>query len=291
MLEKAGVTAADPAEDGPDPRVGLERRLGQLVFDADRAYGLRRTLRDLGRTASLTRDRLSADSWRILRSLQPDEFKQRPSLAMPMRRARIATILGPLDQGIQRLAAFSGMGMENMTRSFGWRFLEMGRRIERSVQTVELLGSLLDAGDPEDDGSLILVLDIADSFMTYRSRYLLTPQLAPVLDLLLLDESNPRSVAFQVAALARHLERLPRASGEPRTSREQHLVEDILADLRVADLNGYCRRNRAGERPELRALFDAVGTDLSLLTTSITRTYFSHVDGVRGVLTLGAAPG
>ncbi len=121
-----------------------------------------------------------------------------------------------LDLGIQRLAAFSGMGTENMTRSFGWRFLDMGRRIERSVQTSALLESLLDAGDPEDDGSLILLLEIADSFMTYRSRYLLTPQLAPVLDLLLQDETNPRSVAFQLAALAEHLAALPRDPAQPR---------------------------------------------------------------------------
>jgi len=288
-LEKAGIEAPDDEASG-DARARLERRLGELVFDADRAYGLRRTLRNLGRTASLTRDRLSADSWRILSGLRPDDFARRPSLAAFPSRAGIGSVLGQLDLGIQRLAAFSGMGVENMTRSFGWRFLDMGRRIERSVQTSALLESLLDAGDPEDDGSLILLLEIADSFMTYRSRYLLTPQLAPVLDLLLLDETNPRSVLFQLEALAEHLEALPRDPAQPVPDSEQRIVGDVLGELRQADINSLCRRGRLGDRPGLKALVGRVAADLPVLITGITRKYFSHADAVRSVIAAGSAP-
>ncbi len=247
-------------------------------------------MRDLGRTASLTRDRLSVDSWRILRGLQPDDFARRPSLVAPPRRAGIGSVLGPLDLGIQRLAAFSGMANENMTRSFGWHFLEMGRRIERSVQTSALLESLLDAGDPEDDGSLILLLEIADSFMTYRSRYLLTPQLAPVLDLLLLDETNPRSVAFQLEALAEHLGALPRDPARADLGNEQQIVAGMLEALRTADITSLCRRGRLGDRPDLQALISRIATDLKALTISITRSYFSHADAVHSVIVAGGAP-
>ena len=284
---KAAIAPPDESELSTGIRACLDRELGELVFDLDRAYGLRRTLRDLGRTASLSRDRLSGDSWRILRSLQPEDFARRPSLASPPRRAQIAGILGQLDQGIQRLAAFAGMGTENMTRSFGWRFLDMGRRVERSVQTTALLESLLGIADPEDDGSLILVLDIADSFMTYRSRYLLTPQLAPVLDLLLLDESNPRSVAFQIAVLDEHLEKLPHDAAESAGSSEQITVHGVLAQLRLADVGSLCRRSRLGDRPELEALLLRIAEDLPKLTTGITRTYFSHAEDVRSLSTAG----
>ena len=286
---KAAIEAPDDGEIATDIRACLERELGELVFDADRPYGLRRTLRHLGRTASLSRDRLSGDSWSILRGLQPEDFARRPSLATPPRRGQVAGLLGQLDQGIQRLAAFSGMGMENMTRSFGWRFLDMGRRVERSSQMTTLLESLRGTGDPEDDGSLILLLDIADSFMTYRSRYLLTPQLAPVLDLLLLDESNPRSVAFQIAALDEHLERLPRDSAEPAGSREPLTVHGALAQLRLADVASLCRRSRRGDRPELEALLERVADELPKLTTGITRTYFSHTEDFHSVATAGTA--
>jgi uncharacterized circularly permuted ATP-grasp superfamily protein/uncharacterized alpha-E superfamily protein len=289
ILAKAGVEPPESGELHADPRPHLERQLSDLIFDADRPYGLRRTLRDLGRTATLTRDRLSVDSWQILRGLLPGDFARRPSIAGPAHRVPIAGVLGQLDQGIQRLAAFSGMGMENMTRSFGWRFLGMGRRIERSMQTVALLGSLLDAGEPEDDGSLILVLDIADSFMTYRSRYLLTPQLAPVIDLLLLDETNPRSVAFQLEVLAGHLERLPHESAGPGGSSELGIVHGALAQLRLADIGSLARKGRLGDRPGLSALLGDVAEDLPKLTTGITRTYFSHADDVRTVATVGVA--
>jgi uncharacterized circularly permuted ATP-grasp superfamily protein/uncharacterized alpha-E superfamily protein len=290
ILAKAAVEPADDDELAGDMRIQLERRLGDLVFDGDRAYGLRLTLQELGRTASLTRDRLSADSWRILRGLRPEDFARRPSLVAPPRRAGIGGILGQLDLGIQRLAAFSGMGIENMTRSFGWHFLDMGRRIERSVQTSALLGSLLDSGDPEDDGSLILVLEIADSFMTYRSRYLLTPQLAPVLDLLLLDETNPRSVAFQLTALAEHIGQLPRDPTDTGFSNHQLIVADMLAELHQADIASLCRRGRLGDRPGLKALIARIASDLPALTTSITRTYFSHADAVLSVIAAGSAP-
>jgi uncharacterized circularly permuted ATP-grasp superfamily protein/uncharacterized alpha-E superfamily protein len=290
MLAKADVPPADADELARNLRVLLERRISDLVFDADRAYGLRRTLRDLGRTASLTRDRLSADSWRILRGLQQEDFARRPSVVEVPSRARIAGILGPLDTAIQRLAAFSGMGTENMTRSFGWHFLDMGRRVERSVQTSQLLESLLGSGDPEDDGSLLLVLEIADSFMTYRSRYLLTPQLAPVLDLLLLDETNPRSVAFQLTAVVEHLGQLPRDSADAGLRNEQLIAVDTLSQLHQSDIASLCRRDRLGERPGLKALLGRVVVDLAALNSSITRTYFSHADVVTSVISAGSRP-
>jgi uncharacterized alpha-E superfamily protein len=180
------------------------------------------------------------------------------------------------------------MGTENMTRSFGWRFLDMGRRIERSVQMTTLLESLLTTEDPEDDGSLFLVLDIADSFMTYRSRYLLTPQLAPVLDLLLLDETNPRSVAFQLEALAAHLEHLPRAAAEPSGGNAVGIMHSLLAELRLPDIADLSRKSRFGDRPGLEALLGSVAGELARLTPAIARTYFSHADDVRTVSAAGA---
>jgi len=290
VFDKAGVAGPDGAERSAGPRAVLERRLGELIFDVDRAYGMRRTLRELGRTATLTRDRLSADSWKILRQLQPDDFARRPGPAVPPRRSAAAAVLPQLDQGIQRLAAFSGMGMENMTRSYGWRFLDMGRRIERGLQTVALLGSLVEAEEPEDDGTLILLLEIADSFMTYRSRYLVTPQLAPVIDLLLLDESNPRSVAFQLTALVGHLEQVPTDPSQPAPTPEQDLAGDLLGKLHVADAIDLCRRDRRGRRPELAALLMRVAADLPELTTRLTRTYFSHADAAHAVSAASVPP-
>jgi uncharacterized alpha-E superfamily protein len=124
--------------------------------------------------------------------------------------------------------------------------------------------------------------------MTYRSRYLNTPQLAPVVDLLLLDESNPRSVAFQLTALASHLELVPRDPGQAGPTPHQDLVGELLAALHMADATELCRRDRQGTRPALSELLARIGRDLPELTTGITRTYFSHADAVHTVSAMSA---
>src|SRR5205823_4332994 len=99
-----------------------------------------------------------------------------------------------LDSVVLTLSAFSGLLMENTTRGPGWRFLEIGRRMERALQTAELLRSSLHGAAAELEPCLQVLLQIADSSITYRRRYstLLSVDLA--LQLLFADESNPRSV-------------------------------------------------------------------------------------------------
>ena len=108
-----------------------------------------------------------------------------------------------LDASIIDLAAFAGMEMENMTRGHGWRFLAIGRRVERAANMGSLVKAAL-AVQSSGHETLEPVLEIADSVMTYRRRYFSQPQWAPALDLLLADEANPRSLAFQIFALGDH---------------------------------------------------------------------------------------
>src|SRR5262249_7323509 len=147
--------------------------------------------------------------------------------------------------------AFSGLAIENMTRGHGWRFLDMGRRLERGVQTVKLVryGLGFDAlpGDPE----LATVLEIADSTLTYRSRYLNAMQPDLVLDLLLLDAGNPRSVAFQVSKLRKHVDRLPEshpASGHPKEAR---LALSMLTSIQLAEASELIHADEDGRLAEL----------------------------------------
>ena len=150
------------------------------------------------------RDRFSADTWRILNKLQMDA-RQRSGRAARNHEPRPCSMTLVVD-----LAAFSGMEMENMTRGHGWRFLDIGRRLERAANIITrcIQGGL--AAEPAVSNALETVLEIADSVMTYRRRYFAQPQWPAVLDLLLTDEGNPRSLAFQVDALADHATNLPR---------------------------------------------------------------------------------
>jgi len=161
----------------------------------------------------------------------------------------------------------------------------MGRRIERGFHIVEILQGLLGGGDPEEDGSLVLLLELADSIMTYRARYAATPFLTPVLDLLLLDETNPRSAAFQVAALAQHIDELPRDPNRPMRGPDQRVVMAILTDLRLSDAIGLSEKTRRKHRKQLEELLDRVSTALGALSEILTRTYFSHAEEAREAVT------
>ena len=112
--------------------------------------------------------------------------------------------------------------------------------------------------------------------MTYRSRYLTTPMLPPVIDLLLLDETNPRSVAFQIAAIVDHVEQLPRDTDE---SVRRNSVWCSLAHRGAPRRNSRaCEEDSEGRRGALEALLQTIGTGVPHLSELITRRYFSHAE-------------
>lgn len=254
---------------------GLEHHVYSLLFTPEHAHGLMEPLAELRRTASLVRDRLSLDAWRTLSRLQSDIAERSPQALSPDNGIIAGDTLTMLDDALRLLAAFSGMEMENMTRSHGWRFLDMGRRVERAEHLAMLMQSLLLHGNPEEDGSLLLLLELADSLMTYRSRYLTTPILPPVIDLLLLDETNPRSVAFQIVALRDHVEQLPRDNDGETRSREQRLTLSLSTELQLAEIADLYAADPAGHRGKLADLLERIVDGLPQLSEQITRTYFS----------------
>ena len=280
LLPKSELPPPDPCRDASATET-LEKQLALLMFDADLPFGLQETLGHLHRTAGLVRDRLSVDAWRTLSRLHTAAITFTHYVGPPAHPLELSEVMEMLDDSIRTLAAFSGMEMENMTRNHGWRFLGMGRRLERTQYLIDLLRSLLTRGNPTEDGSLILLLELADSTMTYRSRYLTTPMLPPVIDLLLLDETNPRSVAFQFAALIDHVDRLPRDADVDVRTPEQRLVLSLLTRVRLAEIAPLCDEDGEGRRGALAALLDAVAAGLPQLSEVITRDYFSHAQARR----------
>src|SRR5258706_9817021 len=201
-------------------RVAMEALEQEPLFIAFKC-GTSRTVRELGmrirQIVSVTRDRFSTDTWRILNQLQTDS-RTRPG------RIPVVNALNLLNTLIVDLAAFSGMESENMTRAHGWRFLDFGRRLERGQNIARLVRAALALERP----TVVLpgLLEIADSSMTYRRRYLAQPQIGPVMELLLFDEGNPRSLAFQLTTLNAHAGNLP---GYEKSSIENE--EKQLADI------------------------------------------------------------
>lgn len=164
-----------------------------------------------------------------------------------------------------------------MTRNSGWAFLDMGRRIERAQNLSEAILTLfIPLPDPEEtQSSLLLLLELADSFITYRSRYRLDPMLALVLDLLLLDEANPRSLAYQLSAIARHLEGLPDTHQGTGLPEDRRLILALLTSIRRADVEAMAKEE-SGTVLE-RLLLDQLEM-LPELSNEITRHYFNVMD-------------
>ena len=177
--------------------------------------------------ASVIRDRFSPDAWHALVRLCAVV-----DAPLPKGPAESA-ISERVDQALRIVASFSGLAQENMSQLAGWRFLELGRRIERAIATCRFVRQFADK--PAVDGALEVLLELADSQITYRQRYVMVAARAPVVDLVVLDPNNPRSIAYQLDKIEAHLAALPRNSGEGRLSPPQQVTAAAATTLRTAD--------------------------------------------------------
>jgi uncharacterized alpha-E superfamily protein len=246
-----------------------------LMAGPDNPNGLQQTLAHMHRIAGQSRDRLSQEAWRTLNAFYVGGRWQ--AAAMP---ASTSESLDLIDAGLAAIAAFYGLTHENMTRNFGWSFLDMGRRMTRALNMSHMLQTILGAGavDQDDDASLLLALQLADCFITYRSRYRLNPVLAPVLDLLVVDETNPRSLGYQLAAMLAHIDTLPQAGDSGGRTDVQRMALGMLNAVRLADVVGLAARDNTGQRSALAGMLSAQIERVPHLSDALTRRYFSVVE-------------
>ena len=179
------------------------------------------------RAASVIRERLSTDTWRLVNELE-DRLTAEADAVLTE-----PECYDRADDALRLLAALSGFIKENVNRVAGWRFLDTGRRIERGVNTCRFARQFADKDATADN--LDVLLDLIDSQITYRSRYLIGVALAPVRDMVVLDTFNPRSVAFQVERVDEHLATLPvlREDGMLETPRRASMR--LLSELSTED--------------------------------------------------------
>ncbi len=139
-----------------------EEEILDVIHNRQRTGSLQWTLNSVGLVARSVRDRLSDDSWRIINSLSQSLAEQPIQLNMA---------LSGLEQVIFQLAAFTGLTTERMSRGYGWRFLDMGRRLERALFSGGLLRTACIAAEESGHGLWEALLTITDSLVTYRGRY------------------------------------------------------------------------------------------------------------------------
>ena len=204
-----------------------------------KAYGSVTSLvRSATRTASSMRERLSPDFWTLLVRLE-----ERLS-AGPAAISSETDVLTQTESALQVLAALSGLAQENMNRVAGWRFLDLGRRIERGVNTCQFVREL--SGKDATVEEIDLLLDLTDSQITYRARYLAGLSSGPVLDLVVLDPFNTRSIGFQIFAAREHLAALPSLREDGMLEAPRRLSLDLASqiEIRTADELGEAELQR-----------------------------------------------
>ena len=269
------LTESDDERAATETLVALSRRFGLLDGDEDvdrgllasaslerRALGLAGNLRQLARVAFTLRDRLSMDNWRALNGLTQDPAFDRP--------LSLIDALAWLDRAIAGIMTLSGFALDGMTRDAGWRLLSIGRRVERLSFTCLALQTSLDEGRAAGLGWL---LELADSTITYRGRYTTAPEWLPVLDLLLLDRANPRSVLYQAAGIADFLKRLEPVLGDCGRA----LIDQPIRQAEALDLD----RDLNPESPRLAGALAALRGAAFAVSDRLSVQVFSHGDAER----------
>lgn len=222
--------------------------------------GLARQQHQLHQVAGQLHERFSVDNWRALnRMVQPAVHPgERPSQSAAM------TIL---DDAAASLMTLAGFALDGMTRDLGWRFMSIGRRLERLQFECEVLQRALAM---DRNGNLEWLLELSDSIITYRARYRAQPEWLPVLDLLLRDESNPRSILFQIDGILGTLYRIAQTHGACGAHLLAPLKEELIALAPGTDLN-YGNAT-------LSPLLNRIQLASAALSEHISVQFFSYTD-------------
>ncbi|PSS57532.1 circularly permuted type 2 ATP-grasp protein [Pseudomonas sp. BBP2017] len=271
---QAAVTLA--AELSLLPQQGtLPERLRTALADSDWAFSLSANLQRLQWAASQVRGKLSRENWQALVELQCETQRLDDATA------GFGEQVDFLNRLVMSMAALSGFALDDMTRDEGWRFLMIGRRIERLHSLCSSMAAFLRGPAVFDQAGLEWLLELGNSSITYRSRYLAVAQLIPVLDLLLLDEQNPHAVLFQLNLLVRAHRRL---ADEFASSTEPDLA--LLAeqlkhfDLRSLEDSLFASPSVQAVLSGLADLLQAIAAVSSEMAERLALRHFAHVDDV-----------
>ncbi len=274
LLDRANLMDPSAARSMPESaafQMGLatvasEKRALPIVLD------------EIQRLTGTLRDRFSSDMNAAVGPLLSD-VRQKVLAA----RGNLDPLLAALDNIVRFVATLSGLAQENMTRGTGWLFLDLGRRLERSQFLLTSALASFNESPIDWDASMRIALELCDSTITYRTRYLGQLQPAPVLDLVMLDDSNPRALAFQLHTISSHLERLGEVSGTSVPDPLGGLGQDLERVVQLFTGEEQAWRHEGLALAMLRELTEDTERRIEDLSEAITRAYFSHVPAAQAV--------
>jgi len=248
----------------------LEQTLPASALDHRDPSSLRSQVNQLVGLSARVRERLSSDAWRVIQNINNDFNSSDPE------QCDLNDLLEITNTLIVNLTSLSGLILETMTRTHAYRFLSIGRRLEHSLQIVGLLRVCVTSQNEVASEMLEALLEFSDSILTYTSRHFAIFEVAPVLELLLLDELNPRSLAFQLNELMTNIESLPEGTAEDANKPIRKLAMDILHSVRMSDANFLAQTNSWSQRGELINLLNKLSVQLPDLSTMISNRFFVH---------------
>ena len=269
----AGLVAREVPSPGMAPRV-FERALIAGLPDRDDNRGVGFALDALARAAGQIRDRLSPEHWRLVTS-SCEDFEARLGSLKADEKVTSSKARDALEHVGAQLYAITGAQTDRMTRDDGWRLLTIGRQIERLLAMCDALTVMLeyDVLQSERERAFALVLGLFDSTITYRSLYQRRQELAALLDLLVLDEENPRALATMVAVLRVEVARLPATGAGPSSALLMVFPNDGVG----VTLEELVERDDAGHHATALRVTRELAAATRQLSSDIALRYFSIV--------------
>ncbi|MBR1778255.1 MAG: circularly permuted type 2 ATP-grasp protein [Alphaproteobacteria bacterium] len=252
--------------------------LREIMVSPDYGFGLYFLFRRLKDMADLLHDRLSMDTWEL--------FTQLVDL-LPEKNANSQILLNRLKELILRQSALSGLIREDMTRDHSWRFMEIGRRLERGMQILNLLSGIECCANNGFNASLETLLETLDSRMTYRVRYMAVPTVPLVFDLLVCDDGNPRALIYQVLKLRQNISVLERDSRLPGLfSKELFILEKIISQIKAINVMTLAEQTQtlnetATVNPAFNTAIASLCAQLQEFSDTLTLSCFVHADSTR----------
>ena len=270
-LVEAGMISADIAA-GAAPGVLVEMLLRTLSRDAGTMAWLTGQVQ---RLADNLRDRLSGEMHGMIahggRGLKGARMALRSGRAPIAPGASTGLLSDFAGRVLEFSAAVSGYAAENMVRGGGRLFLDLGRRIERAHAITAQLAHAMDMPADRGEAALGLALELCDSVLTYRSRYLSVLQPAPVLDLVLADEGNPRGLAFQLISARATLIELAGTDGSVLA----RMLDDAITETRAIVADVFAAPGQAEAAAEVPERLRKIEGQVAALSDALGRQYFA----------------
>jgi uncharacterized circularly permuted ATP-grasp superfamily protein/uncharacterized alpha-E superfamily protein len=256
-----------------------EQELLIIVKDASRNGSVAANLTAMLNCADQSKELLSTDTLRVINDVR-DGLVELDSTLVGDLAAAPEEALDPL---VTALMALAGLAQESMIHDIGWRFMEIGRRLERGLQTTVIINRLMVQEVPETDQNILLqtVLQSTEALISYRRRYRARMGVQSSLDLIMLDTDNPRSLLFQLESLNQHIQQLPK----PHDNKHELLPEERASLecetlIKLSLLTELSSREN-GQRVLLAKNLSRVTELLWSISTLISDKYFNHRESSR----------